>query len=257
MKKIFGLFMLIIFLITGCGNSNKVDKLVIGIDDEFAPMSFHNEQNELVGFEVDLAREAAKRLGAEIEFKPISWQHKREEITSGSVDLIWNGLDITDKRKEYMIFSKPYMEDRQILLVREDSDLDIHSEGDLAGKIVGTQAGSTSDDYINQNAELKGKLKDYKAYEKFNEVADALKAGEIEVIVCDEIIARYEMNQNPNNFKIVNVRIGNIADTGIGFRKDNAALRDEIQKVLDEMVADGTAQKISEEWFQADLIKTW
>ena len=155
MKKIFGLFMLIIFFITGCGNSNKVDKLVIGIDDEFAPMSFHNQQNELVGFDIDLAKEAGKRLGAEIEFKPISWQHKREEITSGSVDLIWNGLDITDKRKEYMIFSKPYMEDRQILLVKIDSDLDIHSEGDLAGKIVGTQAGSTSDDYINQNAELK------------------------------------------------------------------------------------------------------
>ena len=247
--------MLVIFILMGCSNSYGIDKLVIGIDDDFAPMSFHDERGNLVGFDIDLATEAAKRMNAEVEFKPIDWDNKEKEIVSGNIDMIWNGLDITDQRKEYMIFSKPYMDDRQIVLVKRDDDLDIHSEYDLEGKVVGTQAGSTSDDYINQNEKLKRGIKEYKTYSKFSEAVTALKNDEVEVIVCDELIARYEMNSNPNKLRIIEVRIGSIAKTGIGFRKDNTALRDKIQKTFDEMIQDGTAKKISEKWFQADLIK--
>ena len=257
MRKIFmAVFLFVNLIFAGCGGEiGTQSKIVIGIDDEFAPMSFHDEKNELVGFDIDLAAEAAKRLGVAAEFKPINWSNKEQEITSGNIDMIWNGLDITNEREEYMIFSKPYMDDRQILLVKEDSDFDIHSEYDLEGKIVGTQAGSTSDDYINRNLKLKKSLAGYKAYTKFHEVIDALKNGEIEIIVCDELIARYEMNKSPDLFKIIDVKIGMITETGIGFRKDNTELRDKVQKTFDEMIKDGTAQKISLKWFQADLIK--
>lgn len=239
----------------GCaGHFGKSPKLIIGIDEEFAPLSFHNEENELVGFEIELAKEAAQRLGMEPEFKPIAWNNKREEITSGNIDLIWNGLDITDARKEYMIFSKPYMNDRQVLLVKADDDFDIYSEHDLEGKIVGVQAGSISDDYINQNEKLKSSFKGYKAYVKFNDVIDALMTGGIDIIICDEIIARYKMNSYPDKLKIINVKVGIINETGIGFRKDNVELRDKVQAVFDEMIKDGTAKKISLKWFGADLI---
>ena len=255
MKKIFLPLMLLIFVLTGCNNSCSIEKIVIGIDDDFAPMSFHDENGNLVGFDIDLATEAAKRMNAEVEFKPIDWYNKEEEISSGNIDMIWNGLDITDQRKEYMIFSKPYMDDRQIILIKRDDDFDIHSEYDLEGKIVGTQAGSTSDDYINQNEDLKRSIKEYKTYSKFNEAVTALKNDEIEIIVCDELIARYEMNSYPSQLRIVDVKIGSIAETGIGFRKDNTALRDEIQKTFDDMINDGTAKRISVKWFNADLIK--
>ena len=255
MKKIFLPLMLMVFMLTGCSNSYGIDKLVIGIDDDFAPMSFHDERGNLVGFDIDLATEAAKRMNAEVEFKPINWANKEEEITSGNIDMIWNGLDITDQRKEYMIFSKPYMDDRQILLVKRDDDFDIHSEYDLEGKIVGTQAGSTSDDYINQNEDLKRGIKEYKTYAKFGEAIAALKNDEIEIIVCDELIARYEMNSYPSQLRIINIKIGNIAETGIGFRRDNTELRDKVQGIFDKMIDDGTAKKISEKWFHADLIK--
>ena len=241
---------------TDAGNTfEEVEKIVIGIDDDFAPISFHDEHNKLVGFDIDLAKEAAKRMGVEIEFKPIDWDKKREAITSGNVDMIWDGLDITEERKEYMIFSKPYMDDRQILLVKEGNDLDIHSEGDLEGKIVGAQAGSTSDDYINANEELRNALKDFKTYKHFTEVAEALKNDEIELLVCDELIARYEANNHPGQFELLNVKIGSVAEMAIGFRKDNTELRDKVQQTFDEMIADGTAKKISEQWFQADVIK--
>ena len=257
MKKIILLLMLAIFFSAGCGNdcSDGKCKFIIGIDDEFAPMSFHNEQNELVGFDIDLAGEVAERMGAEFEFKPIDWDDKEAEITSGRVDMIWNGLDITPERKEYMIFSKPYMDDRQILLVRKDSDLEIHSENDLEGKVVCTQAGSTSYDYINNDETLKNSFKGYKVYGKFGIMLDALNSGEVDVIVCDELIARYEMNRNPDRFEIIDVKIGLITETGIGFAKKNIELRDKVQAAFDKVIADGTARKISVKWFQADLIK--
>lgn len=263
MKKILLALLLVTLSLTGCGGektsqgddttANK--KIVIGVDDDFPPICFHNEKNELVGFDVDLAREAANRMDMDIEFKPILWKDKREAITSGQIDMIWNGLDITDERKEYMIFTKPYMDDRQILLVKADSHFNINSEYDLEGKIVGTQSGSTSDCYLDQNENLKGTLKGYKAYDKFADVLEALKNGEIEVIICDELIARYEMNKHPDQFELLNVKIGEIMEMSVGFSKDNVALRDEIQNVFSQMVKDGTAKKISEEWFQADLIK--
>ena len=269
MRKIFTATLLLLMMIffAGCGEENisaKDDgsnyfengkKLVIGIDDEFAPISFHNEQHELIGFDVDLAREAARRMKVEIEFKPITWDQKREAITSGSIDMIWNGLDITEERKEYMIFTKPYMDDRQVLLVRKGNGLDITSEGDLEGKVIGTQAGSTSDDYINANELIKETFKDYKTYGRFGEVLSALKGGELDVIICDELIARYETNKNQGQLELVNTKIGSVAEMAVGFAKDKTDLRDKVQAAFDEMIADGTAKKISERWFKADVIR--
>lgn len=254
-KRIILPLLLMIFILTGCGFSSNKDRLVVGIDEDFAPMSFHDESGEIVGFEIDLAKEAARRMGVRIEFKPIDWDKKEEEITSGNIDMIWNGLDITNSRKEYMIFSKPYMDDRQILLASKDIELDIHSEYDLEGKTVGAQSGSTSDDYVNQNKEIKSIIKEYRVYSKFNDMINALLKDEIEVIVCDELIARYNMNLYPNKLKIINIHIGAIAETGIGFRKDNVELRDRVQKTFNEMINDGTASQISLRWFNADLIK--
>ncbi|MBR2732703.1 MAG: transporter substrate-binding domain-containing protein, partial [Selenomonadaceae bacterium] len=137
MRKIFVAFMMLMMLlfVTGCGTS-KTEKLVVGIDDDFPPISFRDTQGELIGFDIELAREAAKRLGVEFEFRPIDWDNKREELTSGNIDMIWDGLDITDERKEYMLFSKPYMDDRQILLVKAGDTQGIGVEEDLEGKIV-------------------------------------------------------------------------------------------------------------------------
>lgn len=256
MKRILLPLLLMIFLLTGCGCVDKTEKLVIGIDDDFAPISFRNERNELVGFEIDLAREACKRMCAEVEFKPIVWSNKREEITSGNLDMIWNGLDITPERKEYMIFSRPYMDDRQVVLIRADSNLNITSEYDMGGKIVGVQAGSSSDDFINLDEKLKSSLAAFKTYGTLRETLEALTNEEIEICICDELVARYAVNSCPNQFKLVNAKIGSTTSMGIGFPKDKRELRDRVQKVFDEMIKDGTARRISIKWFDADLIRS-
>ena len=264
MKKFFLLFLMLIFFVTGCsdlGNNEKnnnamkpSNKFIIGLDDAYAPMGFRNEQGEIVGFDIDLAKEAAKRMGVEFEFKPIDWDNKREAITSGNVDILWNGTDITDERKEYMIFSKPYMINRQILVVLKDNPQNIHSAGDLEGQRVGTQAGSSSRDYVDANPNLKNSFKEFKTYMNFKDAFADLESGNVDVLICDELAGRYEIRKKPQKFTVIEATIGSTCEIGIGFRKSDVDLRDKIQKIFDDMVKDGTAKKISEQWFQADLI---
>ena len=260
MKKIFlTTLLLVTMLFTACGGEQSSDDIrdktfVIGVDDDFAPIAFRDENGNLVGFDIDLAKETGRRMGVTFEFKPIDWNNKRQELESGNIDLIWNGLDITDERKEYILYSKPYIDDRQILLVKKGDTQNIRSEGDLAGKIVGTQAGSAAETYVNKNDDIKLSVRNLKIYDKFKDAITALKVDEIDVLVCDEMIARYEMKTQPDTFEIVDVYSDYVTEMGIGFRKGDTELRDRVQKVFDEMIEDGTAKEISEKWFDADLI---
>ena len=262
MKKIF--LILIIFLMTGCGgekNSGDVSSprhsriITVGID-EFAPFGFTDASGDIVGFDVDLAKEAARRLGVELEFRIIDWNSKEAEISSGNVDMIWNGCDIIDDYKRYMIFSRPYMSNRQILLVKKGNPQEIHSAGDLAGKIVATQAGSNSETYIDEDDNLRKSFAAFKTYLHINDGFKGLRDGIYDALIIDEIAARYEIYKNPEAFETVGAQIGSGTEFGIGFRKGNTQLRDKVQKVFDDMIKDGTAKKISEEWFGADLIKS-
>lgn len=258
MKKFF-LLLLMLFALSGCGQ-NAADvsgkTFIVGIDEEFAPMTFRNEKKELVGFDIDLARAVAKRMGVTFEFKPINWDNKETEINSGNVDMIWSGFDITDEREKQLLFSKPYMDTRQILLVRRGDGDNIHSEKALAGKIVGTQAGTSSEAYVNGNDALKKSFAQFKTYTNFKDGFELLNNGEIDALICDEVAGRYEMSKYPPSLRAVEVTVGAITSFSIGFRKDDVELRDKVQSAFDAVVADGTAKEISEKWFHADLIKT-
>ncbi len=267
MKKIFMAALLLVTMIfAGCGGggepaktddggSKDLKKIVIGLDDEYAPMGFKDEQNEIIGFDVDLAKEAAKRLGTEVEFKAIDWNSKEAELKSGRIDIIWNGLDITPERQENMLFSAPYMDNRQIVFVKKGNDQGIMSESDLAGKGVGTQAGSTAESYIVSQEALKDSFKEFKTYGDYVSAFMDLENGRIDALVCDEIVGRYAMSKQDGKFDALDVTVGPVSEFGIAFRKEDTELRDKVQTVFDEMVKDGTAKKISEQWFQADLVK--
>ena len=267
MKKILTAALLLVTMVfAGCGGGNEPDKtdgdaksdakkIVIGLDDEYAPMGFKNEQNEIIGFDVDLAKEAAKRLGSEVEFKAIDWNSKEAELKSGRIDIIWNGLDITPERQENMLFSDPYMDNRQIVFVKNGNDQGIMAEADLAGKAIGTQAGSTAEAYIDGTEKLKASFKEFKTYGDYVSAFMDLENGRIDALVCDEIVGRYAMSKQGDKFQALDVAVGPITQFGIAFRKDDTDLRNKVQGVFDEMVKDGTAGKISEQWFGANLIK--
>ena len=263
MKKIFMAALLLVTMVfAGCGGGTpeKADKaedkpIVIGLDDEYAPMGFKNEQNEIVGFDVDLAKEAAKRLGSKVEFKAIDWNSKEAELKSGRIDIIWNGLDITPERQQNMLFSDPYMDNRQIIFVKKGNDQGIKTEADLAGKAVGTQAGSTAEAYIDSVENFKNSFKEFKTYGDYVSAFMDLENGRIDALVCDEIVGRYAMSKQGDKFDALEVNVGPVSEFGFAFSKENKELRDKVQKVFDEMVKDGSAAKISTEWFGADLIK--
>lgn len=266
MKKIFlAMTLLLTMVFTGCGGDQPKDsggsdkdqkKIVVGLDDEYPPMGFKDEKNEIVGFDVDLAKAAVKKLDMEVEFKAIDWSSKEAELKSGRVDVLWNGLDITPERKENMLFSDPYMDNRQIIFVRKGGDVQISSEAELAGKAVGTQAASTAEDYINSQEQLKNSFKEFKTYGDYMSAFMELENGRMDAVICDEIVGRYYMSKHPDTIEALDVTVGPVSEFGIAFAKENTALRDKVQKAFDEIVADGTAKKISEEWFGVDLLKT-
>ena len=245
-------------LLTGCGgNTAQKDtgsakkKIVVGLDDNFPPMGFKNEKSEIDGFDIDMAKEAGKRLGREIEFKPIDWSSKEAELKSGRIDVLWNGLNITDKRKENMLFSEPYMEAKQLIFIPQGSA--IKGQADLAGKAVGMQSASTAEENLEADPQFKATLKEVKAYPDCIAAMMDLEAGRLEAIITDEVVGRYYMSKKEGKFVALEAPVGPVGVFGIGFRKDDTALRDEIQKVLTEMKKDGTAAKISTKWFGKDI----
>jgi polar amino acid transport system substrate-binding protein len=183
--------------LTACGKKEEApaaavpapaSKIVVGLDDNFPPMGFRDAKGNLVGFDIDLAREAAKRLGAEVEFKPIDWNAKEAELGGKRVDVLWNGLTITEPRKEKIAFTTPYLENRQIVIVAANSP--VKAKADLAGKVVGVQEGSSAVEAIDKDAAGKT-LKELK---KFGDNVTALmdlSTGRLDALVVDEVVGRY------------------------------------------------------------------
>lgn len=262
MKKIIALFMLVMMvgaLVAGCGGNDakKEDaskkKIVVGLDDNFPPMGFKDENDKIVGFDIDLANEAAKRLGREVEFKPIDWSSKEAELSSGRIDVLWNGLNITEKRKENMLFSEPYMECKQLIFVPKGSP--IQGEADLKGKVIGMQSASTAEENFEADKNLQDSIKEVKKYPDCIAAMMDMEAGRVDAIITDEIVGRYYMGKSPDKFVALEAPVGPVGDFGIGFRKDDTNLQAEVQKVLDEMKKDGTTAKISTKWFGKDITK--
>ena len=263
MKKVMVFMLAVIItagLIAGCGGDKKAatqkdsnKKIVVGLDDNFPPMGFKNEKNEIVGFDIDMAKEAAKRLGRPVEFKPIDWSSKEAELKSGRIDCIWNGLNITEERKKNMLFSDPYMECKQLIFIAKGSA--IKGQADLKGKVVGMQSASTAEQNLENDKAFAATLKEVKKYPDCIAAMMDLEAGRLDAIITDEIVGRYYMSKKPDKFICLPTPVGPIGDFGIGFRKDDTKLQGEVQKVLNEMKKDGTAGKISTKWFGSDILK--
>src|SRR5512133_932771 len=247
-------------VLTGCGKKEEpaavapapAKAIVIGLDDNFPPMGFRDEKNELVGFDIDLAKEAGKRLGVAVSFKPIDWSAKESELNGNRIDVLWNGLTITEERKANILFTKPYLENRQIIVVTEKSP--IATKAQLAGAVVGVQDGSSAVEAIQKDAATAKSIKELK---KFGDNVTALmdlSAGRLDALVVDEIVGRYYTGKKPGEYRVLEENFGT-EDYGVGTRKSDTELSAKLNKALDDMKADGTAAKISTQWFGKDIVK--
>jgi len=265
MKKLTGILLAsAAVMLTACGPSNDTTtaeadsapaaarKIVVGLDDNFPPMGFRNEKNELVGFDIDLAREAFKRLGNEVEFKAIDWSAKEAELNGKRVDVLWNGLTITEERKKNINFTQPYMANHQIIVVANASP--IQSKADLAGAVVGAQEGSSAVDAIKKEAEVFESFKELKTFGDNVTALLDLSAGRLDAVVLDEVVGRYLADKREGEYRVLEENFGT-EDYGVGVRLDDNELREQLDKTLAEMKQDGTAGRIATEWFGADIIK--
>lgn len=251
-KAIMGLFLImVVAALSGCSASASKDgKLVIGIDDKFAPLGFRDDNNELVGFDIEYAKAAVEKMGKEATFQPIDWSAKESELNSGRIDMIWNGYTITDERKEKVLFTKPYLENSQVVIVLADSS--ISKLADLAGKEIGLQSLSSAADALDANP-IKAEVANVSEFADNVLALTDLKTKRLDAVVIDEVVARYYMSKEPNTFKLLDETLAP-EQYGIGIKKGNESLLDELQKALDEMNSDGTAAEISTKWFGEDKV---
>ena len=233
-------------------NANGIPKkIVIGLDDSFVPMGFKNEKGEIVGFDIDLARAVAQKLGAEVEFKPINWDSKILDLNGGNIDLIWNGLTITEERKKETEMSKPYFTSHQLIVVKKDSS--INAKAGLTGKNVGSQTESSGEEAVKKSGEDK-KFKEFKTYAQYDQAFMDLDAGRVDAIVADEVLAKYtkkvkETQAKKELYKILKEDFGQ-EEYAVAAKKGNTKLIDAINKAIEELKKDGTYQQIYSKWFK-------
>lgn len=223
--------------------------LIVGFDQDFPPMGFVGDNGEYTGFDLDLAKEVANRLGLEYKAQPIAWDSKDMELESGNIDCIWNGFTITGREDDYT-WTTPYMANKQVFVVANDSD--IKSQADLAGKVVEVQADSSAEAALKENQDLANTFGQLLTTPDYNTAFMDLEQGAIDAVAMDVIVAGYQIKQRNADFKILDDSLSE-EEYGVGFKKGNTELRDKVQGALEEMAADGTLAKISDEWFGEDV----
>ncbi|MDD5934136.1 MAG: amino acid ABC transporter substrate-binding protein [Clostridiales bacterium] len=225
-------------------------KFVLGLDASFPPMGYKDEDDNIVGFDIDLAKEVCKRMGVELKLQPINWTAKEQELTTKNIDCIWNGLSYSEERAEAMTLSQAYMNNNQVVVVLKDSDIKVVA--DLAGKIVAIQNGSTASDAMDEHKEVTDTLKQLVKVDDNVQAMMDLKIGGSDAVVMDEVVALYYMEKDPDAYRVID---GSLAAEQyvIGFRKGDDALKNEVEKCLKEMKEDGTLAKICTTWFGKDV----
>lgn len=226
-------------------------KLVLGLDASFPPMGFINDDGDIVGYDIDLAREVCARLGVELVCQPIDWSAKDMELTSGNIDCIWNGMTATDERQEAYSCSMNYLQNAQVLVVLADSD--VNTLDDMAGKVLAVQSGSSAAEAVAANeafsASLNGAPVEYADYAMA--LMDLDNKG-VDAVAMDVVVANYYITTKQANYRVLEEQLAP-EFYAIGFRKGDVALTEAVNAALKAMAADGTIAKIATEWFGQDI----
>jgi len=224
-------------------------KFILGLDDSFPPMGFRDENNEIVGFDIDCAKEVASRMGVELVIQPIAWDSKQMELDSGNIDCIWNGMSINEERKEAMNLSDPYLKNDMVFVVLGSSDY--QSQADLEGKNIAVQNGSSAQEIL-EGSDFAAKAGSIAGYDDNVTAFMDLDANGVDAVFLDSVVANYFITEKQKDYRVLSDVLYE-EEYAIGFRKGDQALRDEVQKTLNDMKTDGKLGEISTKWFGSDV----
>ncbi len=267
LKNWYIVLLLVVLLISGCTQTAQVEtgeevtdtslmdlkergKIVIGTDVPYGVMEFFDENGEIIGLEVDIAKEIASQLGVEAEIIDYAWDDIFTDIKSGKLDIAVSSMTITPERSEEMLFSIPYFNAGQTLVIRGDDET-IKMPTDLDGKKVAAQADTTSSEEALKytDSEL---VTEYLALDIETETGETiwnqLKSGELDAVIIDYVAAVDYVKQNPS------LKIAGEPFTqefyGIPTKIGNDALMDEINRILRGMKTSGKLKEIEDKWLK-------
>lgn len=267
MKKTAAILLTLILALSvfcGCGTKESktdleyiLDKgtMVIGYT-VFAPIAYE-ENGELIGFDVDLAKAVCEKLGVKAEFQLIDWNAKEQELNAKTIDCIWNGVTMTPERKEAMLFSKPYLLNRQVVVVKGENAASYKTLADLNGKYVAAEGGSAGAEAL-EGADEVSEYTPVKTATQVLALTEVL-SGTSDAAIIDSVMAGYYINTEGSSFTTLKIADGiafEAEEYGIAFRKEDAKTAEAVNAAIDEFKKDGTLLEIAEKYGLADgLVK--
>lgn len=226
----------------------KKKEVVVGLDDSFVPMGFTKKNGQLTGYDIDLARAVFKLYGIKVNFQTIDWSMNTTELRNGTIDLIWNGFSITPQRERKLAFSRPYLKNRQILVVRKNSKY--HNFSQLKGKQIGMQTVSTAEQWYEGQQHLL-QCGQPVLYDQLPNGFLDLNSGRIQGLLLDEVYANYylaKLAKSRNYRVIVNQSVP--ADLfGVGMRKSDRILQAKVNRGLAVLQKNGQLAALNKKWF--------
>ena len=222
--------------LTGCTKKEETPKgdssfekvksageLVLGHVDVFPPMAFVDNDSNVVGFDIDVAREVCSRLGIKLKLQRILWENKEKELKTGHIDCIWSGMSVDSSRASSMNLSDPYLTNHLVFVVASTA----HS------MLLKSEVGKTAEILAYENQKL---------------AFDALDSGFVEAAFMDEVFAKYWNMKNNKGYTILKDGLHD-EFYAVGFRRQDVFLRDTVNAVLNSMKKDGAFIEISLKWF--------
>ena len=246
--------------ICSCSKSEKTDWVYIADKGTFVagitlfePMNYYDENGELTGFETEFTKAVCEKLGVEAKFQEIVWENKEIELNAKTIDAIWNGLTVTEERKENMSFSKSYVRNKQVVIINTknaDKYTDIAS---MAGAKCAAESGSAGQTAIETNDVLS--QNEFIGASAQKDVLLELKAGTVEIGVLDYVMAKASIGEGTDysDLMIVDGIELTPEEYAIGMRKDDTKTVEKINSAIDELVADGTLKALAEKYGLADV----
>jgi polar amino acid transport system substrate-binding protein len=225
-------------------------ELILGFDASFPPMGYTDENGGYVGFDLDVAAAVTEILGVKLALQPINWSAKELELSSGAIDCIWNGFTITQERKEVLDYSIPYLGNAQVLVIRADSGYQALT--DLAGKVLGLQAGSSAVDALADSPEFAASLGEVAEFDDYMVALMDLQQGGVDAVLMDTVVANYYITEKGAALSILGEALVP-EQFGIGFRKGDALLVEAVNAALFALDENGKLAEISTQWFGSDI----
>ncbi|GAA0178630.1 ABC transporter substrate-binding protein [Clostridium sediminicola] len=263
-------------ILVGCGSNNKnnanesdkasgsaqegdislsrvqdLGKITVGLDDSYPPMEYRDDDNKLVGFDIDLAEAIGDKMGVEVEYVTTEFSGILLALQSSKFDMILSALSITDERKESIGFTDAYVQGGPILVTLKDSG--IEKAEDLDGKVLGCQMGSTGQNAAEESLSF---TKELKKYSKITEAIMDLKNERVDAVIMDAQVGGYYLAKDTDSdvFKVLDEMV-NEEPMGIGLRQEDKELTESINKAIAELKEDGTLSNLSQKWFGYDAYK--